>query len=904
MKNFIGKLVLSLLFISLNASLLAQNYVEGRVQDAKTKEPIAGATILVKNTFNAIFSDADGRFKIEFPKLAKSIVISASGYQKQTIDIVVIGELTVEMVEFEALQIETYTIGSRDQSKAKVETPVAVDVIPINEVINKTGYIELNQIMQYAVPSFNVNRQTGADLADHVDPVSLRGLGPDQVLFLVNGKRYHTSSIIYVFGVRGRGNVSTDPNSIPASAVERIEILRDGAAAQYGSDAVAGVINIVLKENQVGTSGSISYGSNVTGWGPSLKYDNVGKILPNTIDGGMINANVTHGFKIGAGNISVTADFLKKNGTSRPNNETAFPDANYRNGAGDAALNSKSLFFNGHYPIKIGEIYAFGGFNNRQTESYIWTIAADDTTRNVYEIYKNGFDPHLYTNINNYHFSGGLKTNIGEWKADISTTYGLNTVSMENRNTLNPSLLTQSPTQFKNGHFLLGQSTSEIEMTRKFPKVLKGLNIAFGAAYRFEDYELTAGDEASWKTYDNPPFELTDPTNGDKYMATKVGTSQGFPGFRPSDEVDAHRKVYSSYLDMELETTKKLLIAGALRYENYSDFGSAFGGKLAMRYKASKWMNIRSSIQTGFRAPSLAQVYFESTINDVDAQGNPFEKIIFNNKSELANRLSVPTLNAEKSVNYGLGLVISPSKKFSFSIDGYMIDIKDRIILTGVFKDDDDVIGNDLKALNVTAGQFYTNALDTRTTGIDITGSYKVDLGKGELSFLLGGNFNNMKTTSLRTIEKLKGKESKYLSPREEQMILASAPRNKIHLTADYKINKIGITLRTSYFSSVDLLGTNGVLGFDEELDKLWYQGQKDAWRERVKAHYDPRIVTDLVVNYQFNKKIGFAIGGNNIFDVYPTIQNSGLTDGGTMWDGVQMNAAGAYFFSKLICKF
>ena len=898
--------ICSLLFasIALTTNLSAQKIVEGKILDSTTGETISGATITVKNALLSVISNADGMFKIDVENNVKTLVVAYAGFQKQEVEITEGVVLTVNLKEFAALGEEEVTvIGSRDQTKSKTESPVAVDLIPVSDIINKTGFVELNQILQYAAPSFNANRQSGGDLADHVDPSSLRGLGPDQVLFLVNGKRYHSSSIINVFGVRGRGNSGFDLNSIPAAAVERIEVLRDGAAAQYGSDAVAGVINIVLKENQTGTSGSLSYGTNVTGFGSSLDYGN-GKIMPAKTDGGTMNANLTHGFKIGKGNLSVTADYLSKGGTLRPNNETIFPDKNFRRGAGDASINATSLMLNGHFPLKKGEIYVRGGYSNRTTDSRIWTIAADDTTRNVYSIYPNAIEPHLVTNIGNLTSTVGYKTEVKKWSMDLSNTYGFNTVDVQNQKSLNPSLLDKSPTNFKNGGFGFTQNTTNIDFSRKFKKVLQGLNVAFGAEYRLEGYSIQAGEEASWKTYDNPAFTLTDPTTGKKYLATKVGTSQGFPGFRPEQAVDAKRTNVGTYVDAELDITKQFLMAAALRYENYSDFGAAFGGKIAMRYKATSWMNFRTSFQTGFRAPSLSQVYFQSTINDVDSEGNNFEKVIFNNRSELTRRLGIPNLTAENSVNYGFGVVFNPSKNLNFSIDAYSIEVKNRILLTGTFKADDPIIGNDIKEFNAVAAQFYTNALDTKSTGLDIMGNYKTFLAGGTLSLTLGGNINKMEFVAIRTADKLKGKEDKYLSPRELQMILSSAPKSKFHFMADYKVGKLGVTLRATRFSEVVLYNLNSSPGYNETADLLKNAGKEAEWKEFVSEKFAPRLVTDLILSYEINKKATIVMGGNNILDVYPTFQDPSATDSGTMWDGVQMGMGGAYFFSKLVCRF
>ena len=868
--------------------------------DGASDDPLSGVTVSEPSSNTNVKTAADGTYKISVPEGAKTLVFTIDGFRKIEMAIKSINTINIKMKESNGIGLDDYAvIGSRNQSRTKEETPVAVDVIPISEVLNQTGQVELNQILHYVVPSFNANRQTGSDLADHVNPSSLRGFGPDQVLFLVNGKRYHPSAIINVFGVRGRGNAGTDLDAIPASAVERIEVLRDGAAAQYGSDAVAGVVNIVLKNNQTGVSGGVSYGTNVTGWGSSLNYEGKGQYLPKTTDGGMLNANATYGFKVGKGNLNITGDFLSKGGTLRPNNETIFPDKNYRNGAGDPQLNSTSLFFNGNFPMSKGEIYTFGGYSKRHTDAHIWNISIDDTTRNVYEIYDKPYQPHLKTNIGNLTSTLGYRATFGEWNADISNTYGSNDVKIYTSNTLNPSLLTKSPTEFFNGNQKFSQNSMDIDISRKFDKV----NVAFGAEYRSERYQILRGDETSWKTYDNPAFQLTDPITGDKYLATKTGTSQGFPGFRPEQEVDGKRNNVGVYTDVEWDVNKKFLLAGALRYENYSDFGGTFGGKLATRYAFTNKIALRASVQTGFRAPSLTQVFFQSTINDVDANGNNFEKIIANNRSELTKRANIPSLTAEKSFNQSIGLVFSPEKNLQFSVDAYHVTVQNRIVLSGTFFQDDDAIGNELKDLNVKAAQFFLNAINTQTTGLDITGKYKADIGNGSLNITLAGNLNKMELTKIETPARLTGKQDKVISPRELQMILSSAPQSKFHATMAYKVNKLSVTGRLTYFSGMNIIGTNGNLGFYKDLDKL-YKTQKDKWLETVTQVYKPRLVTDIALNYDISAKMKFTLGGNNILDVYPTIQDTGATDGGATWDGTQMGMGGAYFFSKLTFKF
>lgn len=877
--------------------------IQGQVR-MTDNELMSGVKVSVKGTSKTTVTDINGNFTIDAVE-NDVLIFSLVGFKTKEVKIMNISFLNIVIEEQAALgNASKIVIGSRDQTRTSSETPVAVDIIAVKDVVNQTGEIELNQILHYLAPSFNANRQTGADAADHVDPSSLRGLGPDQTLFLVNGKRYHPSALINVFGTRGRGNAGTDLNSIPASAVDHIEILRDGAAAQYGSDAVAGVINVVLKSASKGTTGSIGYGSNVTGWGSSLDYENVGKVLPNTVDGGMMNANVTHGFTVGKANFSLTADYMSKAKAIRKNNETAFPDENYRENASYASLTNMSAYLNGNIPLQKGEVYIFGGYSFRKTDMNLWTIPAeDDIARSVPEIYPGNYNPHLLSDISNFTATVGYKTQLGKWNMDLSNTLGRNNVHLSMSNTLNPSLLAKSPTTFDNGGYGIRQNTLNFDLDRKFSNVLSGLNLAFGAEYRQEAYNIFAGEEASWKTYPTTPIIVSNP-DGTKDTITKGGSSQGFPGFRPEQALDETRNVVGIYSDAELGISKNFLLTGALRYENYSDFGSAFGGKLGALFSVNDKFSLRGSIQTGFRAPSLAQVYFRSTINDVDAEGNNFEKVVFNNRSALTKQLGIPSLKAETSVNTGLGFVFRPNDKFSFSVDAYQIKVQDRIVLTGAFFDDDNVLGAELKKLEVKAAQFYTNALDTKTQGLDVVASYKAPLSKGTLSFTLAGNVNNMELTDVQTAPSLASKKDKYISLRELQFILSSAPKSKFQLGLTYGLDKWQFTLRNTYFSKVELIGTNGIVGFDPDLDQLLTSGREAEWRTIVTDVYKSRITTDLVASFLLNKNLTLSVGGNNIFDVYPTIQNSGTTDGGTQWDGVQMGMGGAYFFARANVKF
>lgn len=877
-------LLLGITFCSFSSSLWAQKIIEGRVFDAETKKPMKGVLVFAKNTVKSTMTDAFGIYRIIIPEKANILIFNISGYAKQEVDIKDINTVEVGMRSFSSRETDNIiVIGSRNKTRTKSDSYVGVDIIPVKDLVNETGYVELTQILHYFSPSFNANKQSGSDLADHIDPVSLRGLGPDQVLFLINGKRYIRSAIINVFGTRGRGSVNTDLNAIPASAIERIEVLRDGAAAQYGSDAVAGVVNIVLKSDKPGTSGAVGYGMNMTGWGRSLNYENSGKIIPHASDGGRINANVTHSLQLGKGNFNITADYFSKDFTFRPNNDSVFPGLNYREKFSNAKQTAKSLFFNGTFPIAEGEFYTFGGYQLRNSTSNIWTIPPEDSSRNVYQIFPNGYNPQLLTDIHNLMFVLGNRTKFGAWNADFSSSYGINYVAINTANTLNPSLLLNSRTTFDNGGYQNSQYSLNSDFSRKINNVMQGLNIALGGEYRLTEYSVLKGEDASWKNYMPKPLILPRP-DGTKDTIRKIGTSQGFPGVSVNDALNKYRTNLGIYADAELELSKKLLVAGSLRYEYYSDFGRALGSKIALRYKPTSKLSVRFSTQAGFRAPSLAQIHFRSTINDIDESGENFEKIIFNNKSILAKKIGVPDLTVEKSVNIGIGFNFKPNQQWSFSADGYNILVKDRIILTGGFGQDDEKIGTDLQNLNVRFAQFYINALNTFSQGVDISSSFKSNFMGGKLDMSLIGNFNRMTTPTLKVNENFKGKDEILISPRELQFIVSAAPPSKIHYNLNYKRKKSSLNLNMTYFSKVELT----------------------AYSEAPLPNniYQPRLVTDVSYGFNFTKNISLTMGANNLFDVYPTIQSPDLTESGGQWEAVQNGNAGAFFFTRFAFKF
>jgi iron complex outermembrane receptor protein len=483
--------------------------ITGKVTDESDGSPLIGVNVAAKGTNFGTATNMDGSYSISVPSDVTTLVFSFIGYVSQEVQINGRTTIPVSLAADVTSLSEITIVGSRSLNRSATETPVAVDLIPIQQITNSVGQIDVNQILQFVAPSFNSNRQSGSDGSDHIDPATLRGLGPDQTLVLINGKRRHQSSLVNLFGTRGRGNTGTDLNAIPAAAIERIEILRDGASAQYGSDAIAGVINIVLKSDVNKTAANLNTGIYSEG------------------DGEMLNANVNHGWRLKEkGFLNLTADFQTRGKTNRPADPDQFPE-NPRNQFGDGSSRNIGGFLNAALPLgTVSELYAFGGINHRTSESYAWTRSAD-SERNIPAIYPNGFDPLIGGRILDVSASVGLRTKLLGWDVDLNNSFGRNRFHYFVDNTLNASLLSASPTSFDAGGFSLSQNTTGINFTKAFSGVAAGLNVAYGAEFRIDTYGIFAGEEASWRRYDNPE--------------DRPGGSQGFPGFRPSNELTESR---------------------------------------------------------------------------------------------------------------------------------------------------------------------------------------------------------------------------------------------------------------------------------------------------------------------------------------------------------------------------
>ncbi|PKP40438.1 MAG: TonB-dependent receptor [Bacteroidetes bacterium HGW-Bacteroidetes-13] len=871
---------LTFLLISFT-TLFAQKQVKGIVTD-KSGTPIAGVNVIQKNSSNGTSTDFDGNYSLSVPENSV-IVFSYIGFTTQEISVT--GKTVIDITLLEGLQLdEVQLVGSRSFKRTVTDSPVPVDVINVKEISTQSGRLEVNEILQYLAPSFNANKQSGSDGADHIDPASLRGLGPDQTLVLINGKRRHSSSLINVFGTRGRGNTGTDLNAIPAAAIKRIEILRDGAAAQYGSDAIAGVINLVLNDNINEFNGSISYGAyntdargNFPDGTPNTDRNRLdtskdGNKLDNDrdFDGGSVKITGNYGIAIGeqGGFANFTTEYISKNKTLRPGFD-------FRRGFGEASIEGFNFFGNLAVPVSDKtEIYAFGGRNYRDTDAFAFT-RNNPTSRNVVSIYPNGFTPRITSIITDNSISAGFRTetNTG-WKIDFNHTYGKNDFHYFIKGTLNASLEESSPTDFDAGGHNLTQQTTGLDFSKYFENILGGLNVAFGAEYRTENFVIFSGEEGSYATFDTNGKAVTDPANqtiptdpitGDP----RPGGSQGFPGFSPANEVDRNRSNISFYVDTELDLTDNLLVGVAARFENYSDFGSTFNGKFATRWKVTDNINLRGSVSSGFRAPSLAQIYYNLRFTDFQG-GVATEILLSSNNSPVTKAFGIGDLKEETSVNASLGFTASFGD-FNATIDGYFINVNDRIVLTGNF--DASNLG-----INVAEAQFFANAANTETVGLDLVFSWKKAFDFGTLSSTLSGNINNM------TIKEVKNRnldEETFFGRREKAFLLASAPENKFNMNVAYTKNKFDASIGGTRFSEIILID---------------FADNEDV--------YDPRFTFDLNFGYKINNNFKLSIGGNNIFNEYPTQQNDGESEAGGYWDSVQMGFSGAFYYSRLNVTF
>ena len=830
-KLFMKKI--TLLFLLLNVSFLfAQKEISGVVKD-NSGAALPGVNIVEKGTNNGVSTDIDGAYKIKV-KEGATIVFSYIGFAKveraatgSKIDVVLSEE------GGQALQ-EIVVTGTRTAQRSNTTTALPIDVISAKDLAS-TGQASFDKALQYKIPSFNTVQTPVNDATSLLDPYEIRNMGPSRTLILINGKRKNLSSLLYVQTSPGRGETGADISAIPTDAIERVEILRDGASAQYGSDAIAGVMNIILKKSTNG--GSVTLRSGVTSEG----------------DGEMLGVSLNNGSTVGdKGFINYTLDFSKVNLANRPGTVDAQGEANDFLGGTPADVATVNSFLakmpdagniNGSPETAAAKFLVNGGFDlSENTQMYYnaayvykkvnsfanyrtpyWRTLSDfpylkdffgDGTAASYQ----GYVPTFTGDLNDYNATLGYKAVQNGWNTDASITVGGNTQTYNVDNSHNRSDIKDgnganvyqenSPIFFKPG----GTSFNHVVGNLDISKILSDkISIGFGSEIRTETFEVIEGEQSSWEG---------------------IG-ADSFAGNRPENSGKWNRYNLGGYFDVAFDVTEDFLINGTVRYEDYSDFGGATVWKLSSRYKfAEDKVTLRGSVSTGFRAPTLHQIYTQkSQYSFVPGEGIQVSGII-NNVSPQARLIGVPKLDAEKSTNVTVGIGVKPSRNFNFTVDYYNIKVEDRIIL------------GDIKETPFGDVAWFENSFDSRTSGLDVVANYSnIELGEGKLGFNLSGNvtFQN---------ERISPVKSDNFGQTLESLMFTSRPVTKWILGSNYEVGKFGFSLNNTYFGKT----TFNQAGLSSDL----------------RTEFIPKIVTDLGVTFSATEKLTLSLNVNNLLNVLP----------------------------------
>ena len=845
-----------------------------------------------------MFSDVTG---------PQSVTVTAIGFSSKRINVPAgQTEATVMLAPIQTIE-SIVVVGTRSIGRQALQAPVPIEVVN-REQLSLTGQSETGRVLQMLVPSFNFSSSTISDGTDALRPATLRGLGPDQTLVLVNGKRRHKSALLHVNTSVGRGTAGTDFNSIPSTAIERIEVLRDGAAAQYGSDAIAGVINIVLKDD-INTGDADIY------WGQTYEGD-----------GDTWNGNANYGMKVGElGFLNLTAEWRDRVRTNRAGltgtqqynwvdvdqgrpadkmleienddgtvtekpvwfdgREYTFERQNFR--IGDADSSQKIGFYNFGLPLAEGlELYSFGGHSSRQNNSAGFYRRANQASRTVTEIYPDGFLPEINTDIGDTSLALGLAWTHAatDLNVDASVNHGFNTFDFFISNSLNASYGASSPTSADAGGFELSQTAFNLDVTYPLQYQSSLVNLAGGVEFRRDGYGIHAGEPLSW-------------INAGLGAPGASGGIQVFPGFRPDNEVDESRTNIAGYADFESYLSGQpgtgLLVGAAVRGEQYSDFGVTVTGKATARYDLTKQIAFRAAGSTGFRAPSLQQLYFNNIstqfkvdADDIDSDGNTTELIAlevgtFRNDSDAAHALGIPELKEETAFNVSGGFVLKPLEKLWLTVDGFLIQIDDRIVLSGSFSADK-VAG--LAAAGASSAQVFTNVAQTRTQGVDVAAGYLYAFdNESLLNLKVALTWADTEVIGdIDAPEILVGLEDTLFPSQERSMIEEWQPNTRINIGVDYIIGDLTIGGALRYFGS--------------------YTVQEGSGADPARQTYGGKWLTDIQSNYQLNEGLSLTIGVNNLFDQLPDFNEIGQSRSGTLTDStghVIVDSPGVFTYSR-----
>jgi iron complex outermembrane receptor protein len=867
------------------AVLLAQDTgtLVGRV--ASGGVPVTGATVLAVGTGRGTQTRADGTYRLTLPPGRYDIRARLVGYTsaRDSATISAGGTTTLNFAMDHAVTTleAVSTLGTRGEARTVIDAAVPIDVLSAVE-IKATGRTETAQMIQAVAPSFNFPRTSIGDGTDAVRPATLRSLAPDQTLVLVNGKRRHNSALVNVNGFVGRGSAPVDLNAIPSAMIDHIEILRDGAAAQYGSDAIAGVINIVLKGASPGEA-RVTLGETYSTFN---RADDIA-VTPFTNqvgertarDGKVFHTALDQGWSFSQNAFLHLAGELRDRGFT--NRSLEDPRLQYFAGdpriggidhrQGDAATHDLHGFWNGGTSFGSMDFYTFGGLSGRRAEAPgFFRRASDDRT--LRRLYPNGFLPMIHSDVADASGAVGLKGAAAGWSWDLGTVYGGNQFGFTIKNSNNVSLGdTSTKTEFDAGKLRFRQSTTTLDLNRDLKGTLPfPLNVAAGAEFRADRYEIVAGEYDSWRNggqpVRNPDGTIkTQVIAGNTVPVLGAPGSQVFPGFKgdsggkPGDAGSQSRSNTALYVDLSSDVTTRFLLDLAGRYENYSDFGSTTTGKLSTRFKLTQTVSLRGAASTGFRAPSLMQEYFSSTATNF-VGGVPFDIKTFPAGTKEAQALGASPLKAEKSHNYSAGIAAEPIPTLSFTFDYYYIAIDDRIVLSNNFTGAAAVAAlANIGITGISGGRYFTNAIDTKTHGYDAIANYGISFSNSSVLRLTAAyNHNRTRVTRVDTLPtNLSGLKSSLFDRVEQARIEEGNPENNLILAGNYSSGDLGVVLRTQRYGQVTSFGSAATNAYGP-LDQV----------------YSPKWVTDISGSYSFNR-LTLTVGADNVFDVYPDRNNN-----------------------------
>jgi len=762
----------------------------------------------------------------------------------------------------EATALDTIVVtGTRVSGRTATETAAPVDIVGV-EALERSGSAELNQTLSVALPSFNFPRPGLADGTDTVRPATLRGLSPDQSLVLVNSKRRHAAALVNVNGTVGRGASAVDLNTIPIAAIQSVEVLRDGASAQYGSDAIAGVLNVLLREAREGGNVSLSYGQRESRYTTPTTPPPAGatweappEIRRSVSDGETLTVSAWKGFALGdSGFLTLSAEYRDQDRTERggwdyrqqyPLVGGAFDPREatidrFNAWYGEPEVEQFTLFGNAGIDLANGRLYAWASYQDRQARSAgFFRRAIDD--RNVIEIYPDGFLPIIAPDVDDASAAIGRDWTWGDWFMDSSLVWGRNKMAFTIENTLNRSLGPASGTVFDAGGYSYDQLVFNFSGVRSVDVggLASPLNLATGLEARREGYSIFAGEPDSWR-------------NGGVTLPSGAPTASGaqvFPGFRPSNEVDENRTAVGVYLDLEAELTERFLASAAVRAERYSDFGSNVSGKLAARYDFTDTFALRGSVQNGFRAPSLQQQFFTATSTNF-INGIPFDITTFPVNDPVAIALGARELEAEESVNVSLGAVMNFGA-VSVTIDAYRIDIDDRIVLSENLTQAN--VREFLEAqgfVGIGGGRFFINGVDTETSGVDMVVNVPWATDIGNFDFTFAGNYNRTKVTAVPTTAPLSELDPPpVLFGRVNVLTFERGnPRTKFAGILNWEQGRFGATFRATRYGEALTPGTTAANDFV----------------------LSPKVLLDIEARVRLADQWRLSVGADNVTDRYP----------------------------------